>query len=148
MSQKPRPSSFFFYSTTRGGAPNMMVLDTFKEPISVSILFRSRNQEELSGTQAQVFCMGLITAWAEAQRLWRVPQHRMMLLVRDSHPCKSTLGNNCVGQRSSSGFFCTILWRNLNEFFGQPSRGLDILVRETETTPDLLAKLAGGLEDL
>lgn len=43
--------------------------------------------------------------------------------------------------------FCTILWRNLNEFFCQPSRGLDILVCETEMTPDLLAKLAGGFED-
>ena len=41
--------------------------------------------------------MVLITAWDEAQRLWRVPQHRMMLLVRESHPSKSTLGNNFFG---------------------------------------------------
>lgn len=55
---------------------------------------------------------------------------------------------NMAWPKSSFWFFCTISWRNLNEFFGQPSRSLDILVRETETTPDLLAKLAGGLEDL
>ena len=53
---------------------------------------------------------------------------------------------NMAWPKSSFLFFCTILWRNLSEFFGQPSRRLDILVCETEMTPDLLAKLAGGLE--
>lgn len=58
-----------------------------------------------------------------------------------------TQGNTVLAKKFILFFSVPSYGETSMNFFCQPSRGLDILVCETETIPDLLAKLAGGFED-